>query len=382
VPSRVAVVGVSEPLPKDAQRAVEQADLVVGSRRQLDAVGRDGLELFGPLAEVLDAVADEPGSVCVLASGDPGFFGIVRPLAERFGADTLDVHPAPSAVALAFACLGLPWDDAVVVSAHGRPLDEAVGAVLRADKAAVLVSPENSPQALGRALLDAGATHTGVAVCSRLGLADEHVERTDLVALAGGAWDPLSVVVLFHGTGVAAAKSLAFGAPDGAYAHRAGMITKAEVRAVVISKLQLPGAGVLWDVGAGSGSVALECAAIAPALDVYAVERNVAELHVNARESAVRVVEGDVPAALAELPDPHRVFVGGGGIDVLDAARARLRAGGRIVATFAALDRAASAADRLGHLTQVSIARGSRLPDGSFRLASENPVFVAWGPDE
>ena len=382
MPSRVAVVGVNEPLAKDAQRAVEQADLVVGSRRQLDAVGRDGLELFGPLPEVLDAVAAEPGAVCVLASGDPGFFGIVRPLAERFGPEVIDVYPAPSAVALAFARLGLPWDDAVVVSAHGRRLDEAVGVLLRADKAAVLVSPENSPQALGRALLDAGATHTGVAVCSRLGLADEHVERVDLATLADGGWDPLSVLVLFHGTGVAAAKSLSFGLPDARYAHRAGMITKAEVRAVVLSKLQLPAAGVLWDVGAGSGSVALECADVVPTLDVYAVDRDASELDGNTGGSKVRVVRGEAPAALAGLPDPDRVFVGGGGLDVLDAVLARLRSGGRIVATFAAVDRAAAAADRLGHLTQVSIARGSRLPDGSFRLAAENPVFVAWGPAE
>ncbi len=382
MPSRVAVVGVSEPLAKDAERAVEQAALVVGSRRQLDAVGRDGLELFGPLAEVLDAVAAEDGTVCVLASGDPGFFGIVRPLAERFGPGALEVHPAPSSVSLAFARLGLPWDDAVVVSAHGRPLPDAVAIAASVDKAAVLVSPENTPQALGRALLDAGATHTGVAVCSRLGLDDEQVERTDLAGLAGGTWDPLSVVVLFHGTGVAALKSLAFGRSDDVYRHRAGMITKAELRAVVLSKLQLPNTGVLWDVGAGSGSVALECAAVAPGLDVYAVDRDLTELNANARRSTVRVVGGEAPAALDRLPDPDRVFVGGGGLDVLEAVCSRMRPGGRIVATFAALDRAAAAAERLGHLTQVSLARGRRLPDGSFRLAAENPVFVTWGPDE
>ena len=178
MPTSIAVVGVTEPLGKDAQRAVDQADLVVGSRRQLDAVGREGLELFGPVPEVLDAVAAEPGAVCVLASGDPGFFGIVRPLAERFGAEALAVHSAPSSVALAFARLGLPWDDAVVVSAHGRRLEDAVSVIRRAPKAAVLVSPDNRPEHLGRALLDESATHTSVAVCSRLGLPDELVQRT------------------------------------------------------------------------------------------------------------------------------------------------------------------------------------------------------------
>jgi precorrin-6Y C5,15-methyltransferase (decarboxylating) len=382
VPTSIAVVGVTDPLGKDAQRAVEQADLVVGSRRQLDAVGRDGLELFGPVPEVLDAVATEPGAVCVLASGDPGFFGIVRPLAEHFGAEALDVRPAPSSVALAFARLGLPWDDSVVISAHGRPLADAVAIARRSSKAAVLVSPDNRPEHLGLALLEASATHTSVAVCSRLGLADEMVQRTDLRGLTAGTWDPLSVVVLWHGTGVAADKTLAFGQPDTSYAHRAGMITKAEVRAVVISKLELPTSGVLWDVGAGSGSVALECAAVAPALEVHAVERDVSNLQANAQGTAVRVVEGEAPDALALLPDPDRAFVGGGGLDVLDTVRARLRPAGRVVATYAALDRAAAAADRLGHLTEVSLARGTRLPDGSFRLAAENPVFIVWGPAE
>jgi len=183
VPEGIAVVGVVDPLAKDAQRAVEQADLVVGAPRHLAAVGRTGVE-FGDLAGVLDTVAGEPGRVCVLASGDPGFFGIVRPLAERFGPERLEVHPAPSSVSLAFARLGIPWDDAVVVSAHGRPIEEAADAAAAAGKAAVLVSPDAPPQSIGRALLDRGARHTAVAVCSRLGGHDEEVTRTDLAGLA------------------------------------------------------------------------------------------------------------------------------------------------------------------------------------------------------
>ena len=95
----------------------------------------------------------------------------------------------------------------------------------------------------------------------------------------------------------------------------------------------------------------------------------------------VEVVEGEAPAALVGLPDPHRVFVGGGGLDVVDAALARLRPGGRVVAAYAALDRAAAAMERLGSLVQVGVAHGRRLPDGGVRLAAENPVFLAWGPD-
>jgi precorrin-6Y C5,15-methyltransferase (decarboxylating) len=162
------------------------------------------------------------------------------------------------------------------------------------------------------------------------------------------------------------------------------MITKAEVRAVALGKLGVPEAGVMWDVGAGSGSVAAECARLAPGLRVFAVERrpdDVERMRANLAGTAVTVVAGDAPAALASLPDPDRVFVGGGGVAVLDAAMARLRPGGTVVATYAALDRAAAGAARLGHVVQIAVNRGVPVgEDGALRLAADNPVFVCWGP--
>ena len=389
---RISVIGLASDdasaLSPRAVAAVEGADLVVAGRRHLDALcgpRRRTLAIEGDVVAVVAAVADEPGDVCVLASGDPGFFGIVRPLAARFGRAQLDVHPAPSSVALAFGRLGLPWDDAAVVSAHGRQLHDAARIVTREPKVAVLVSPDNPPQLLGEALLALEAQHEHAAVCSRLGLADEVVQEVDLPTLAAGEWDPLSVVVLWSGSGVAEAKSLAWGLPESSYEHRAGMVTKAEVRAVAISKLGLPGRGVLWDVGAGSGSVAIECASLAPGLEVHAVERSPAdvgriEVNAAAHGVAVSTTTGTAPAALATLPDPDRAFVGGGGPAVLEAVLDRLRPGGRVVAAFAALDRAAAAEARLGSLVQLSVARGERLPDGGLRLAAQNPVFLVWGP--
>lgn len=397
-PERIVVVGAhgggDAGLSKPARAALEQADLVVGGRRHLSALApgaRRTVVVGDDLATVLDAIEAEPGTVVVVASGDPGFFGMVRPLAARFGAGRLEVHPAPSSVALAFARLGLSWDDAVVVSAHGRPMAEAVARGARHPKVAVLVSPENSPQILGRALVDSGCGARIVAVCSRLGLEGEEVVETDLAGLAAGTWDPLSVVVLLApghrpGEGLAdGARTLAWGLGEERFDHRDGMITRAEVRAVALGKLDLPPAGVLWDVGAGSGSVAVEAARLCPGLAVYAVERDPAEAarataNATAHGTAVRVVVGEAPACLEGLPYPDRAFVGGGGIEVLDACIARLRSGGRVVATYAALDRAAAAADRLGSLTQISVSRGRRLPDGGIRLAAENPVFVVWGP--
>jgi precorrin-6Y C5,15-methyltransferase (decarboxylating) len=366
----------ASPLPR--------ADLYVGGRRHLD--GLSPTVVLGDVAAALDAIEAEPGDVCVLASGDPGFFGIGRALAERFGPGALDVRPAPSSIALAFARLGLPWDDAVVVSAHGRPLAHAVRAVTAAGaaKCAVLVSPDSPPEALGKELLATGRGARAVAVCSRLGMEGESVTRTDLDGLASGTWDPLSVVVLLaDDAAVAPAATLRWGRPAQAFCHRDGMITKAEVRAIALGKLALPSSGVLWDVGAGSGSVAIEAATLAPGLRVIAIERDATHLRANVSEHgvAVELVAGDAPDAFAGLPDPDRAFVGGGGIAVLDAVLARLRPGGVIVATYAAVDRAAAAADRLGALVQVATSNGARLPDGGWRLAAENPVFVAWGPE-
>ena len=393
----VAIVGFlgDEYFGRAAGAALRAADVVLGIGRLLDALPADvagkRIQLPGPLAETLDVAAERRAlgeRVCLLASGDPGFFGIVRVAAARFGPGAVEIHPAPSSVAVAFARAGVHWDDAVVVSAHGRPLAAAAEAVLPHPKAAVLTAPDQPPEALGRALLDAGCGPRRVTICAHLGHAGEAVTRTDLAGLAAGSFPPLAVVVLEAPgalDGGAGGPTLVWGVAEDRFAHRAGMITKAEVRAVALGKLALPGAGVLWDVGAGSGSVAVECSRLAPGLRIFAVERrpdDAARLRENARGTGIVVVEGEAPAVLAGLPDPDRVFVGGGGLDVLESVMDRLRPGGLVVATYAALDRAAAAASRLGQLVQMAVSRGVPLGgSGALRLAAENPVFVCWGPD-
>lgn len=401
----IVIVGFigTECFGRAADAALRAADVVIGAVRLLDVlpaeVGAKRVELSGTLGEALELAAERRGlgdRVCLLASGDPGFFGIVRVASARFGPEALEIHPAPSSVTVACARAGLHWDDAAVVSAHGRPLAAAVAAVLHQSKAAVLTSPDEPPEALGRALVEAGCGPRRVTVCANLGHEDEAVTCTDLAGLAGGSFPPLAVVVLeapgpFDAPGardspqgVRSIATLAWGRPDELYEHRAGMITKAEVRAVALGKLALPSRGVLWDVGAGSGSVAIECSRLAPGLRVFAVERNAddaARLRENARDTGVVVVEGEAPEVLADLPDPDRVFVGGGGLNVLESVTDRLRPAGIVVATYAALDRAAVAAARLGHMVQIAVSRGVPLGgSGALRLAAENPVFVCWGP--
>lgn len=375
-----------------AEQALRRADLLVGAARQHADLAEAALpgtpvELWGKLDELVELCRDRAAGgehVCVLAAGDPGFFGIVRVLAARLGPDALDVHPAPSSISLAFARAGMPWDDATIATCHGRPLEVAVQAVLDNPKVAVLVSADNPPEALGRALLEQACGPRSVWVCTRLGEAGETVTRTDLAGLAAHTFDPMSVVVLVApGAEVAPVASTGWGRDHSTFEHRAGLVTRGEVRAVVLGKLDLPPAGVLWDVGAGSGSVAVEASSLAPGLRVLAVEREpeaVEQIRRNAAGTGVAVVEGEAPAALAELPDPDRAFVGGGGTDVLDAVLARVRPGGTVVATYAVLSSALSAAERLGSLVQLQVSRGVPIgPEGQLRLQAENPVFVVWG---
>ncbi|MGH9013242.1 MAG: precorrin-6y C5,15-methyltransferase (decarboxylating) subunit CbiE [Acidimicrobiia bacterium] len=397
-PARVSVVGLigGECFGTDARVAIDEATVVVGSDRQLELVER--ARLLGPAAErvaltgalddvlnVIDHRRSAGGRVCILASGDPGFFGIVRVLGDRFGRPALAVHPAPSSIALAFARLGSSWDDAVVVSAHGRPLDEAVARLVPAGKAAVLTSPDSPPQVVAAALAGEGLGQQTAAVVTRIGEPEEAVFEGDLCAVAARAFDPMSILILEPEGVRTSTKGLSWGLPEHEFAHRAGMITKAEARAVALGKLDVPHTGVLWDVGAGSGSVAIEAARLCPGLRVFAIEQDTesaARIDANAaaHSVAVDVVVGTAPRVLAKLPDPDRVFIGGGGIAVLDAGLDRLRPNGVVVANYALLDRAVLGWQRLGNLVELSVSRGVGLGETGVRLAAENPVFVCWGP--
>ena len=386
----VGLVG-GEWFGRAAGDALKAATVITGDARHLGALPPElrGARRLAPdsVARWLDQIESwiaQGESVCVVVSGDPGFFGLGRLALSRFG-DCVRVHPAVSSVALASARAGTTWDDAKVVSAHGRPLDTAVEAVCREPKVAVLCSPDQPPQTLAKALLQRSCPPRRMFVASRIGEGDERLWHGDIEALADELFDGLSVVLATAPAAGREGNTISWGLAEGTFDHRAGMVTKAEVRAVALGKLGLPPTGVVWDVGAGSGSVSFECASLAPGLRVFAIERrseDVDRIRRNLEGTAVEVVHGEAPEALEALPDPDRVFVGGGGPAVLHEVMKRLRDGGRVVATFASFGRAAAAAELLGNVVQVSVARGVRSgADGSFRLEAENPVFVCWGPE-
>lgn len=387
--SLVGLIG-GEWFGRSAGAALASSAVVTGDRRHLDTlpetVTTTRRDAPAPVSRWLDSIEQwlaQGEAVCAVVSGDPGFFGLVRLAAPRFG-ERLRIYPAPSSVSLAFSRAGISWDDALVVSAHGRPKGPAVRAVAAHPKVAVLCSPDYPPEALAKDLITEGCAPREVLVASRLGENDERCWTGDVSSLAEGEFDGLSVVIARSPARATDDRGVTWGRPEEQFEHREGMITKSEVRAVALGKLGIPAAGVMWDVGAGSGSVALECSALSPGMRIFAVERrpdDVARMRLNLAGTSVTVVEGEAPTAMMGLPDPDRVFIGGGGPGVLAAALKRLRPGGRVVATFASFGRAAHAAELLGNVVQVSVGRG--VPsggDGSFRLQAENPVFVCWGP--
>jgi precorrin-6Y C5,15-methyltransferase (decarboxylating) len=392
-PSRpvVTVIGCDgRPLAPEAAEALKAAGLVVGAPRHLAAVppGPERIEIKR-LDDALDVICASQAPVAVLASGDPGFFGIVRALRAR--GITPHVIPAVSSVALAFARLGLDWDDALVVSAHGRDPRQALAAALAHPKVAILTAPATARE-LGISLLAEGRK---IYVAERLGTPQERV--ANLAAEPDREFaDPNILISLDQESqgntprwlaGHPGAPS-AWALPEDQFEYRDSMITKAEVRALVLARLGPAPGRTIWDVGAGSGSVAVECARFgAYVIAVEADQAQCARIRKNAAEHAVRLrlIQGRAPEALAGLPPADAVFVGGGDHAVL-AATIRVAAPERVVVTLAAVHRVAETATLLTDLgyhpqgVQLQASRLSPLPNGSLRLAAQNPVFVLWAP--
>ena len=380
--------------------------MLVGGRRHLAFFPEhpgERIALGADIAAVLDRIAElaEDRNVCVLASGDPLFFGIGRRVIERVGADHVDAIPQPSSIQLAFARAGLAWDDAAVVSLHGRPIEGSVARIARHAKVAVLTDDERSPPRIAARMLAYGQTAWRAWVCEALGGPGERVRRFTLGDLAAaGDIAPLNVLVLERTDPAWRPPPILPFTPEDAFARRMprnGLITKREVRLISLAQLAIRPGSVVWDVGAGSGSVAIDAARLAPDGRIFAIEvdpEGVALCEDNARAHGadnVQVIAGRAPEALAALPDPDAVFVGGskGSMTaIVDAALDRLRPGGRLVVNAITLENAGEAYQAIRargvvpDVTLLQVARAEPLAR-YLRYEAQNPIqiFAASAPE-
>jgi precorrin-6Y C5,15-methyltransferase (decarboxylating) len=363
-------------LPASSRRALIEADVILGGPRQLavldGAVGGDRVPWPAPLVpalpELLARYADR--RLVVLASGDPMFFGIGATLIRLRGADGLHVLPHPSSVSLAAARLGWALEDVAVISAVGRPLAALAAAVQPGRRLLVLVASADAAAAVARLLADRGYGRSAVTVLEQLGGPDERI-TADL-----GPHDPLAIVAvdcLLDPGRMPLPRTP--GLPDDAY-DTDGQITKREIRALTLAVLMpLPGQ-LLWDIGAGSGSIGIEWMRTHPSARAIAIEPRAdrrERIAANAEQLGVpglRIVEGTAPAALTGLPVPDAIFVGGGltAPGLLDACTDVLQPGGRLVANAVTLESetlvVAGQARLGGTLTRIVIQRAE--PIGGF----------------
>nr|VFK79829.1 MAG: precorrin-6Y C5,15-methyltransferase (decarboxylating) [Candidatus Kentron sp. SD] len=396
-----------------------QTDLVIGADRLLTlmdgsfAPEAERHSLSGRIAEMPNWIiaARKAGQrVAVLATGDPLCHGVGHFLIRKLGREALVFHPAPSTLQIACARLGLPWISMRIVSVHRGSIgewtpdagpDHGYAPLLRACRTesllGIFTSPKNTPGQVARTLVTAGlAASFRITVAERLLRAEERViGPMPMVDAAGITFADPNVVILERIESLPGEAS--FGLPDEHYRQRRperGLITAREVRVVALARLAPRRDDIIWDIGAGSGSVGLEVARFCRHL--FAVEKNPEDAAI-VRENRSRMgifnhtlLEAHAPAGLSAWPDPDAIFIGGSGgnlVELMNLALARLNPGGRLVMTFVTLENLTTALtvlktrDGKWDVTQIHASRSKPVLN-LHRMRAENPVWIVCAEKE
>ena len=376
-------------------KRVDAAEVLVGGDRLLalfrDHPG-DKIPIRSPLEDVIARIADElklHREVVVLAEGDPGFFGIGKRLIDAFGKESVIIYPNITTLQVAASRVKMPWNDIKTVSLHGRrEMQPLFRALVRNDRIGVFTDPDFHPAKVADELLRRGVDTFNMHVFEELGTASEKVNCFALTEAATRTFSPLNFIILDRTKH--AEVPLTLGLDDNLYLHQKGLITKREIRVVALSALEIEPTHTVWDLGAGCGSVAIESSFLAHEGAILAVEKDperVRLIRANVRRTGafgVDVIQGEMPGCLQSLPDPDRIFIGGGiGKDnrVLAEAGRRLKPGGKIVLNLVLMGSLARATDYLREqkwafsMTQVQVSRSKNMA-GDQRLAALNSVYI------
>ncbi|MEX0670763.1 MAG: precorrin-6y C5,15-methyltransferase (decarboxylating) subunit CbiE [Pirellulales bacterium] len=402
---KVYIVGIGddgvEGMTAHARRLVEAADMLVGpeSCAQLMPAGlRSRLVPASNLEELVERIeAGASKRIVVLASGDPLFYGTARYVCSKLGKDRFEVVPHVSSMQLAFARVKESWEEAFLANLAGQSIERVIDRVRSSDTAGLFTSDQWPAPAVARALLDEGIDSFQAYVCENLGSPDERVTQGSLAEIAKDSFASPNVMILVRKARVADKPghvgTRLFGNPDECFLQsrpKRGLLTPSEVRSLALAELGLQTTSVMWDVGAGSGSVGLEAARIARDGVVYAIEMDPDD-HSLIRENAARFgvknlhpVLGQAPEAWQSLPDPDAIYVGGSGRDVamlVEQAWGRLKLGGRLVTACNSIENLAAVHAHLRARSgdaaywMVNIARGIEQLD-RIRFEAINPMFL------
>lgn len=413
--NRIYVIGIGyRPLDKKARDILLKVPLILSSARLFEVFLRydeyrhvkEKLRVINNIDETfsfIKANLDKP--LVILASGDPLFFGIGRRLLEEFGKEKIEIIPDLSSIQLGFSKIKESWDDAFFISLHGGPdpakrrrlpyeLEDIPFLIKRYNKIAVLTDKENNPSKIALSLSSASDLKHGALklyVCERLGYPDERITEGSPEEIASMTFSDPNVVIIKAEALKDISSIPIFGFKEEELSHSKGLITKDEVRAISVHKLRLPLKGVVWDIGAGSGSISVEVASLSQELRVFAIERDESQIiHIkeNIKRFGLRnvmVIKGEAPVVLEELPFPDRVFIGGSGgrLEEIIEKVSEKKAGIIVInaATLETLNTSITLLKKLGYhvnITGISVFRSKPLLEKT-HMEALNPVFVIDG---
>ena len=406
LPRKVHVVGISDDglqgLTSTARERVAAADLVIGEAELLKLLDETAAEKWDPngeLDEVVDRISQQQDQeIVILASGDPLFYGMARYLCERLGKERFEVLPHVSSMQMAFARVKESWDEAFLTNLANQSVEVVVERIRTAEKVGIFTTEESPPEVVAKECLNRKIDYFIAYVCENLGSPDERVTFGELAEIAEQTFGALNVLILVRKPDVPdrpvemVGRRL-FGNPDEMFLQsqpKRGLLTPAEVRSVALAELDLGPNSVFWDVGAGSGSIAVEASQIAQGGRVFAIEMDPEDyslIAANAERFGVQnltPVLGKAPEVWQELPDPDAVFVGGTGRQVSlisQQALQRLRPGGRLVVNVNSVDNVnavwASLKNGGGDVKSwmFNLSRGAEQLE-QLRFESLNPTFL------
>jgi precorrin-6Y C5,15-methyltransferase (decarboxylating) len=375
-----------------ALEIITKGDVLIGAQRHLDIFpDYPGKKMvLGDLSLMLEFLRKTDKRVTVLASGDPNFFGLSRFLIRNLPKERIEIFANVTSMQYAFARIKEPWDDAVFVSVHGRGIKSAIDKIIASEKVAVLTDENNSPSVIAAELIKRGADGYIAWVCEDLGMLTEKFTKTDVRGLVELQSSPLNILILIKAWEPTLETWPVIGIDDDQFATAKKLITKQEVRAVTLAKLQLQNDLVLWDIGAGSGSISIEAGNLMPNGKVFALEKNpqyLTFIRENLRKFSARnvmLIEAFAPEGIDDLPDPDRVFIGGSGgmlEDIVDAVDKRLKPEGMIVLNAVTLDTLIKAVEFLedhGYTVEVAcvnVAKTRGLTEYKM-FEAHNPVYI------